>query len=81
VTRRLRVVVGALAIAGALTVALAAAVTYKHGSHGASEASRALYAIGGTHDLCVPSNGGDTFTEGLDGFANRGPGAGPHRSC
>jgi hypothetical protein len=74
VTRHLRVVVGAFAVAGALAVGLAVAVTYKHGSLGASEASRALYAMGGTHDLCMDSDIGTTFTEGLDGFANRGPG-------
>jgi hypothetical protein len=62
-------------VVGAITVALVTAgVTYKLGSHGASEASRALYAIGSTHDLCLPSNTGKTFTIGMDVFANRGPG-------
>lgn len=52
----------------ALTVTLAAAVTYKLGGDQALAASRALYAIGGTHELCMGSDLGTTFTEGLDGF-------------
>jgi hypothetical protein len=39
-----------------------------------SSGSQALYAIGSDHDLCLSSNRGRVYTEGLDVIANRGPG-------
>lgn len=42
---------------------------------GGDERPEALYAVGSDHGLCTPSGDGTAaHTEGLDTFANRGPG-------
>ncbi|MEP6651379.1 MAG: hypothetical protein ABJA74_15930 [Lapillicoccus sp.] len=69
-TQRLRHAAGPLGVA----VCVAALASSCASNDGSSTGSHALYAVGSTHELCVGSDRGQTFVEGLDTIANRGPG-------